>query len=62
MNGIVTPAGVKSLMKDTDGEVAYGDLSYSVVVGILLYLSGHSQPDIACDVNCAVCYSCIKKD
>ena len=54
MNG--TPAEAKSLVKDTDGEVAHGDFSYSIVVGMLLYLSKHSRPEFACAVNCAACY------
>ena len=42
MNGKATPAEVKSLVKDTDREVAHGDLSCSSVVGMLPYLSGCS--------------------
>ena len=46
MNWKVTPAEAKLLVKDTDGEVAHGDFSYSSVVDMLFYLSWHLQPDI----------------
>ena len=36
MNGKITPAEAKPLVKDTDGEVAHGDFSYSSVVGMML--------------------------
>ncbi len=51
-----TPAESKPLVKDADGEPISGDFSYSSVVGMLLYLAGHSRPDIAYAVNCAVRY------
>ena len=56
MNGIKTPAKAKPLVKDTDGEIAHGDFSYSSVVGMMLYLALCSQPDIAYAVNCDACY------
>ena len=43
-------------MKDVDGKEASGNFSYSSVVGMLLYLSGHLQPDIAYAVNCCAQY------
>ena len=56
VNGKSTPDEAKPLIKDTDGEVAHGYFSYSSVVGIMLYHSGHSRLDIAYAVNCAACY------
>ncbi|KAL7465925.1 hypothetical protein ACHAXS_006230 [Conticribra weissflogii] len=56
VNGKLTPAEGKPLVKDSDGEPARGTFSYPSVVGMLLYLSGHSRPDIAYAVNCAARY------
>jgi hypothetical protein len=39
-----TPEESKPLVKDADGEGAYGGLSLSSIVGMLLYLSGHNPP------------------
>ena len=51
-----TPAESKPLTKDADGEGPQGSFSYSSVVGMLLYLAGHSRPDIAYAVNCCARY------
>jgi hypothetical protein len=51
-----TPAKTKALVKDADGEVAHGGFSYSSVVGMLLYLSGHTCLNIAYTVNCCARY------
>jgi hypothetical protein len=55
-SGKFTPAEAKPLVKDTDGEPALGDFSYSSLVGMLLYLAGHTRPDIAYAVNCCARY------
>ena len=51
-----TPAEATSLTKDEDGEGPQELFSYSSVVGMLLYLSGHSQHDISYAVNCCAIY------
>jgi hypothetical protein len=44
------------MVKYDNGELASGAFSYSSVVGMLLYLSGHTCPDITFAVNCCSCY------
>lgn len=51
-----TPAEAKPLVRDEEGEQASGEFSYSSVIGMMLYLAGHSRPDIAYAVNCAARY------
>ena len=43
-------------MKDADGPAACGSFSHSSVVGMLLYLYGHTIPDIDYAVNCCARY------
>jgi hypothetical protein len=51
-----TPAESKPLVKDADREGVHGGFCYSIVVGMLLFLSGHTQPNIAYAVNCCARY------
>jgi hypothetical protein len=51
-----TPVESKPLVKDADGEGAHGGFSYISIVGMLQYLSRHTQPNIAYAVNCCTRY------
>jgi hypothetical protein len=44
------------LVKDINGDLASGAFSYSSVMGMLLYLSRHTCPDITFAVNCCARY------
>eukprot|EP00956_Cyclotella_meneghiniana_P016664 scaffold26464_cov80-Cyclotella_meneghiniana.AAC.2 len=46
-----TPAEASPLPKDVDGEPADPTFPYASIIGMLLYLSGHSRPDIAFAVH-----------
>ncbi|NCF91157.1 MAG: hypothetical protein GWQ05_09390, partial [Verrucomicrobiaceae bacterium] len=46
-----TPALKAPLTKDLSGELASGAFNYPSVIGMLLYLAGHSRPDIAFAVS-----------
>ena len=46
-----TPATCSTLPKDKDGEECNEDFNYASVLGMLLYLQGHTRPDISFAVN-----------
>jgi len=46
-----TPAEQAPLPRDLSGQPASGTINYASVVGMLLYLCGHSRPDIAFAVH-----------
>ena len=48
-----TPCLKKPLVKDADGDPIQGSFSYSSILGMVLYLSGNTRPDIAYSVHCA---------
>jgi hypothetical protein len=48
---ISTPAEAAPLPKDDQGDPPSGNFNYAAVVGMLLYLCGHSRPDIAFAVH-----------
>ena len=47
VNEKATPSEGRPLVKDLNGEPSVGTFSYISVVGMLLYLAGHTRPDIA---------------
>ena len=46
-----TPAEISPLPKDEGGDPASGMINYASVVGMMLYLCGHSRPDISFAVH-----------
>jgi hypothetical protein len=46
-----TPAEHKPLVKDENGKPQQDTFNYASVVGMLLYLSGHTRPDLAYSVS-----------
>jgi hypothetical protein len=46
-----TPTECKSLVKYENGEPQQDTFSYASVVRMLLYLSGHTRPDLGCSVS-----------
>lgn len=53
-SGKFTPAKSKPLLKDTDGDPALGDLCYSSVVKIFVFLARYTRPDTTYAVSCIV--------
>ena len=51
VKGKFTPSEQKPLVKDANGKPLIGMFSYSIVVGIIIYLSAHNGLDIAFAVN-----------
>ncbi|KAL7447984.1 hypothetical protein ACHAXS_000120 [Conticribra weissflogii] len=49
------------LAKHVYGEPVSGDFNYNIVFGMLLYLAGHTCPDITYAVNCALVHKHILK-
>ena len=61
--GKYTPLEIKSIVTDSDAAEACESFSYSTVIGMLLYLPGHTCPDIAISyaVSCCAWYMfCVK--
>ena len=52
-----TPAALGTLPKNEDGGLYNGTFNYASVIGMSLYLSGHSRPDIAFAVSHCARYS-----
>ena len=50
-NGCETPATVDPLHADVDGAVFAESWAYDVVIGMLMYISGNTRPDIAYAVH-----------
>jgi hypothetical protein len=53
--GTFIPSGSKPLVKDINGDLASGAFSYSSVVGMLLYLSGHTTFAVNCCARYMFC-------
>ena len=54
--GKYTPAGSVPLVKNEDGVHASGSFNYSSIIGILIYLSGHTRPYIFFVFQCVARY------
>ena len=55
------PAEAKLLTRDEDSKQCQGLFSYASVVGMMLYLAGHTRPDIAYAVDCCTWYMFAQK-
>ena len=61
LRGKFTSLKQSTLVKDTNGEPPSGIFSNSSVVGMIIYLSGHTRSDISFDVNFCTRYMFINK-
>ena len=52
-----TPTKAGTLLKNEKGDDCNGSFNYASVVGILLYLEGHTRPDISFPVNQSARYT-----
>jgi hypothetical protein len=52
-----TPASTSALGMDPNGELMTEEWSYPSIVGMLLYLSRNTRPDIAFSVSKVACFS-----
>jgi hypothetical protein len=52
-----TPAATSALGMDPDGELMTKEWSYPSIVGMLLYLSTNTRPDIAFTISQVACFS-----
>jgi hypothetical protein len=50
-NPVMTPAPREALGRDLDGVLFLGDFNYPSVVGMMMYVSNNTRPDIAFAVN-----------
>jgi hypothetical protein len=50
-SGKATPAAYGALRKDENSDPRLDDWNYRAVIGMMLYLSSNSRPDIAFAVN-----------
>ena len=46
------PLEINLLVKDKYGITSHGQFIYSFVMGMLMYLAGHTRPNIAYAANC----------
>ena len=53
-----TPCLKAPLIKDMDGDPCSKSFAYASIVGMLLYLSGHSRPDISYSVSQVARFTC----
>ena len=56
VKGGFTPSDQRPLVKDANVELPSGMFSYSIIVGMFLYLSYHTRPDISFTDNCFAHY------
>ena len=57
-NGCDTPSTVDPLHADIDGAAFEETWAYDIVIGMLMYISGNTRPDIAYAVHQAARFTC----